>query len=97
MKLKEVYQKLREEHINLLRQKAEVDKKFSVANTALEENNKVQCELQDSLELSKATLKEAQNELGILKGAEDEKIQQLCHEKMVLQEVNDQLKVKNVI
>ena len=93
VKLKDVYQKLREEHINLLRQKAEVDKKLSTANASLEDSNKIQLELQDSLQLSKASLKEAQNELGILKGAEDEKIQKICDEKKVLQDANDQLMV----
>ncbi len=93
VKLKDVYQKLRDEHIKLLRQKAEVDKKFSAANTSLEQSNKIQCELQDSLELSKTSLKDAENELNMLKTAEVAKIQLLGDEKIELEEANNKLNV----
>jgi hypothetical protein len=93
VKLKDVYQKLRDEHIKLLRQKAEVDKKLSTANVSLEQSNKIQCELQDSLELSKTSLKDAENELITLKAAEAAKIQLLGDEKIELLESNNQLNV----
>lgn len=93
VKLKEVYQKLRDEHIKLLRHKGEIDKKFSIANATLEQSQKIQCELQDSLQLSKASLKETENELQILRTAEAEKIQLLDNDKMVLQETNNELTV----
>ena len=93
VKLKDVYQKLRDEHIKLLRQKAEVDKKLSTANVSLEQSNKIQCELQDSLELSKTSLKDAENELITLKVAEAAKIQLLGDEKIELLESNNQLNV----
>nr|CAH0102529.1 unnamed protein product [Daphnia galeata] len=91
VKLKDVYQKLRDEHIKLLRQKAEVDKKLSTANVSLEQSNRIQCELQDSLELSKTSLKDAENELITLKAAEAAKIQLLGDEKIELLESNNQL------
>ena len=93
VKLKDVYQKLRDEHIKLLRQKAEVDKKLSTANVSLEQSNRIQCELQDSLELSKTSLKDAENELITLKVAEAAKIQLLGDEKIELLESNNQLNV----
>jgi huntingtin interacting protein 1 len=93
VKLKDVYQKLRDEHIKLLRQKAEVDKKLSTANVSLEQSNKIQCELQDSLELSKTSLKDIENELITLKAAEAAKIQLLGDEKIELLESNNQLNV----
>ena len=93
VKLKDVYQKLRDEHIKLLRQKAEVDKKLSTANVSLEQSNRIQCELQDSLELSKTSLKDAENELITLKAAEVAKIQLLGDEKIELLESNNQLNV----
>lgn len=93
MKLKEVYQNLRDEHIKLLRHKAEIDKKFSVTNMALEQSQKIQCELQDSLQLSKASIKETENELNVLKTMDAAKIQQLDNEKVALQEINSQLNV----
>merc|ERR1711911_299059 len=40
-KLKEVYQKLRDEHITLLRQKADTDKKLVLSNSALQQSNKM--------------------------------------------------------
>ena len=93
VKLKDVYQKLRDEHIKLLRQKAEVDKKLSTSNVSLEQSNRIQCELQDSLELSKTSLKDAENELITLKVAEAAKIQLLGDEKIELLESNNQLNV----
>lgn len=36
-KIKDLYVKLREDHINLLRQKAEVDKKLTIGNRQLQE------------------------------------------------------------
>ncbi|XP_059350126.1 huntingtin-interacting protein 1-like isoform X2 [Daphnia carinata] len=91
VKLKEVYQKLRDEHIKLLRHKAEIDKKFSVANAALEQSQKIQCELQDSLQLSKASIKETENEFNVLRTADAATIQKLNNENVALQEINSQL------
>ena len=51
------------------------------------------CELQDSLELSKTSLKDAENELITLKVAEAAKIQLLGDEKIELLESNNQLNV----
>ena len=95
MKLKDVYQKLRDEHINLLRQKAEADKKLSVANAAINQSNKIQAELQDSLDLSKSSAKEVDNELQSLKLIQDEKTNILLAEKEELTKSNNELQVKN--
>ena len=92
-KLKDVYQKLRDEHIKLLRQKGDVDKKLSVANTSVEESTKIHCELQDSLELVKTSLKEAEIEIQSLKSTKNESLQKLEEEKRTLQEAHDQLMV----
>lgn len=93
LKLKDVYQKLRDEHIKLLRQKGDVDKKLLAANITIEESNKIHCELQDSLELVKVSLKDAENEINILRNSKDEEIQKLNDENKMLQETNEQLKV----
>ena len=93
VKLKDVYQKLRDEHINLLRQKAEADKKLSVANAAIDQSNKIQAELQNSLELSKSSTEEITKDLQSIKLNQDEKISLLMAEKEELTKSNDQLKV----
>lgn len=88
-----MYQKLRDEHIKLLRQKGEVDKKLSAANTTIEESNKIHCELQDSLGLVKASLKDAEDEINVLRTTKEEEIQKLNNENKLLQETNDELNV----
>lgn len=97
LKLKDVYQKLRDEHIKLLRQKGDVDKKLSAANITIEENNKIQCELQDSLGLVKASLKDAEDEINTLRITKDEEFQKLNDEKNMIQETNDQLNVIKIL
>lgn len=89
-----MYQKLRDEHIQLLRQKAEVDKKLAFASTSVEESSKIHCELQDSLELCKASLKSAEEELNTLKLSKDEEIHELVCRNRLLQATVDQLNVK---
>lgn len=90
-KLKDVYQKLRDEHIKLLRQKGEVDKKLAVASASIEESNKIQNELQDSLELVKASLKNAESEIQILKSVKNEELNKIQEERNILQEAHDEL------
>jgi huntingtin interacting protein 1 len=89
VKLKDVYQKLRDEHINLLRQKAEADKKLSVANAAIDQSNKIQAEM----ELSKSSAEEVAKDLQSIKLNQDEKINLLIEEKEELVKSNYQLKV----
>ena len=95
-KLKEVYQKLRDEHINLLRQKAETDKKLGVTSSALEQSNKLNTELQESLEHAKTTAKEATDELETLRSSQDDKVQVLITEKQELATLKEQLQTKCV-
>lgn len=95
MKLKHVYQKLREEHIALLRQKAETDKKLLVANAALEQNNKIHSELQESLELVKGNAERLDNELKSVKVASDGKIRDLAAENHGLREARAVMEVIN--
>jgi len=90
-KLKEVYQKLRDEHITLLRQKADADKKLVLSNTALEQSNKMTSELQDSVEQAKASLKEVSEEFSSHKVAESDKNQVVFTENGKLKETNQQL------
>ena len=92
-KLKEVYQKLRDEHITLLRQKADADKKLVLSNTALEQSNKMTSELQDSVEQAKASLKEVSEEFSSHKVAESDKNQVVFTENGKLKETNQQLEV----
>lgn len=91
VKLKDVYQKLRDEHINLLRQKAEADKKLSVANAAIDQSNKIQAELQNSLELSKVSVEETTRELQSMQLNQDEKLSLLMTEKEELTKAKNQL------
>ena len=93
VKLKDVYQKLRDEHINLLRQKAEADKKLSVANAAIDQSNKIQAELQNSLELSKVSVEETTRELQSMQLNQDEKLRLLMMEKEELTKAKNQLQV----
>lgn len=93
MKLKDVYQNLRDEHIQLLRKKGDVDKKLSSAAIALEEGVKIQCELQDSLELVKTSLRHAEDEASRLQNLKDEEILELNKEKINLQKANEELQV----
>lgn len=69
-KLKEVYQKLREEHIALLRQKAETDKKLLAIKAVVEQNNKAQAELQELMEKANVQVKEYEADLERLKEIE---------------------------
>lgn len=88
-----MYQKLRDEHIALLRQKADADKKLLAATTTLEESTKIQSELQDSLELARAQVREVDSELNSTKGANEEKIKQLVNENQQLLDVKNELQV----
>merc|ERR1711946_68447 len=92
-KLKEVYQKLRDEHITLLRQKADTDKKLVLSNSALQQSNKMTSELQDSAEQAKANLKQVSEEFSIYKAAESDKNQATITENEKMREVNQQLEV----
>jgi len=94
-KLKEVYQKLRDEHITLLRQKADTDKKLVLSNSALQQSNKMTSELQDSAEQAKANLKQVSEEFSIYKAAESDKNQATITENEKMREVNQQLEVDN--
>ena len=89
-KLKEVYQKLRDEHITLLRQKAEVDKKLSLSNVVLEQSNKIHSELQDCLEKTKTSLQEVTEEFTSYK-TNHAKV--YGDENLKLKEANEQLEV----
>ena len=92
-KLKEVYQKLRDEHITLLRQKADADKKLALSNFALEQSNKLTLELQDSLEQAKASHKEVCEEFSLHKATESDKNQAANIENQKLKEANQLLEV----
>ena len=95
-KLKDVYQKLRDEHISLLRQKADSDKKLSASSAALEESTKIQCELQDSLQLARVKIEEADSELNSLSRGNEEKIKQLNDENQQLREAKENMMVSSV-
>ena len=92
-KLKDVYQKLRDEHITLLRQKAEVDKKVLVANAALEQSNKIHLELQESLEQANMNVKEIGTEFDSYKSTQGDAIKLLSTKNEELQKKNQDLKV----
>lgn len=93
VKLKEVYQKLRDEHIALIRQKADADKKLSVAEAAAKDSAKIYAELHDALELSKASAKDSDAQLDSVKKVHDENIKELSRENQELRESKDSLKV----
>lgn len=61
--MKDVYQKLRDEHIALLRQKADIDKKLTVTIAALEQSHKSMDNLKESLETSAVQVKESSSQL----------------------------------
>ena len=93
VKLKEVYQKLREEHIALIRQKADADKKLSVAEAAVKDSTKKYAELNDALELTKSSAKDYDAQLESLKKVHEENIKELSSENQELHETKDNLKV----
>lgn len=62
---------MREEHIALLRQKAETDKKLSAIKGVVEQNNKAQAELQESVEQANSKVVEFEKELERLKEIEE--------------------------
>ena len=93
VKLKEVYQKLREEHIALIRQKADADKKLSVAEAAVKDSTKKYAELNDALELTKSSAKDYDAQLDSLKKVNEENIKELSSENQELHETKDNLKV----
>lgn len=90
IKMKEVYAKLREEHISLIRGKADCDKQNTVLKTSLE-----------SSEIEKKSLNQRIEELVSKKHLEAEKLQKsenyeielnaLCQEKVTLQKTNSEL------
>lgn len=93
VKLKEVYQKLREEHIALIRQKADADKKISVAEAAVKDSTKKYAELHDALELTKSSAKDFDAQLDSLQKIHEENIKELSSENQELHATKDNLKV----